>query len=427
MTTATIPGVELVKVGRWGASTGVTDVTREDLDSIVAAYADQQIDRPAIKIGHTDQRFNDGDQAPRAGDGEPAYGWVENVRLNATGDGILGDLTGIPSKLAEVIPAAFRRRSVEIAWGLKTTAGKTYRAALTGLALLGIAKPAVKGMADVLALYAEGDRPREGVTAVEQVDGVDAAGLVMLAAARAEVAKFAADHQVPEATLTGALDRLDRLSGMRDTATVPPAPSEPSDGSTSGAPAPTTTPKEEPRMALTEERVRELLKLEKDADVEKAIADLITGSITEPPKEDEVPKDAPVVDEPPKDAPVASEGAPATVTLSAGQLAALQAQAKAGDDAAKELARQRRDGIVKTALSEGRITVDESKTWRTQLDTNEAGTVSLLSSLAAGRVPTTEIGSDADVSAFGAGDGPSQEAWAEAAKDMFDVDLTGGN
>jgi hypothetical protein len=432
MQTKTIPGVELVKVGRWAASTGVTEVTRQDLDSIVAAYADQGVDRPAIKIGHTDQRF------AAEGDGEPAYGWVANPRVSEDGTTLVGDLVGIPAKLAEVIPAAFRRRSVEIAWGLKTTAGKTYRAALTGLALLGIAKPAVKGMEDVLALYAEADRPADGITAVEQVDGLGVAELATLAAARVEVAKLAAAHNVPEQVLVDSLDRIDRLSGVRDTASIPQAVDEPADGTGSGTPAgagsPTTKTKEEPHMALSEARVRELLKLEADADVETALKGLLegngsegTGTPTDPPNQPEGSQGQGAPAEPPNGTPAPADGTPATVTLSQGQLDQLLAQAKAGEDAATELARQRRDKIVATALSEGRITPAEQKTWRDELDKNEAGTVTLLSSLAKGRVPVTEIGFDADKSAFGAGgQGPDQTVWDKDALDMFGVDFSGG-
>jgi hypothetical protein len=149
MSTASIRDVELVKVGTWAASTGVTTVTRDDLTAMVTAYADGLVDKPVIKIGHDD----DNEPNSPLGDGEPAYGWVGNVRLSDDGSTLLGDLVGMPGKLAEVAPTAWRRRSVEIAWGVKTAGGKSYRAVLTGLALLGVQKPAVKGLADVLALY----------------------------------------------------------------------------------------------------------------------------------------------------------------------------------------------------------------------------------------------------------------------------------
>lgn len=435
MTTKTIAGVELVKVGTWGASTGVTNVTREDLDAIVAAYSDPQVDRPAIKIGHTDQRFAD----EAAGDGEPAYGWVENPRVSEDGTTLLGDLAGIPAKLAEVIPAAFRRRSVEIAWGLKTVAGKTHRAALTGLALLGIAKPAVKGMADVLALYADGTKPGQGVTAVEQVDGIDPAGLVTLAAARAEVAKFAADHSLPDTNRDQALERLDRLSGVRDTVTVPPTTTQASDGD-----AETGSPNKEAPMPLTEGRVRELLGVQADADVEAAIKKLVDGKggedgkpgdkpaedkdgkPTEAPAGDKDKKDPASTGDAPKDAPAATEGAPETVTLTTGALAALQEQAAQGAAAAVELAKQRRDKAITTALREGRITPAEQKTWREQMDTNEPGTVALLAALTPGRIGTSELGADEGGETTSFGSGPSDAAWAAAAKDLFDVEFPGG-
>lgn len=429
MTTKTIKGVELVKVGTWSASTGKTTVTRDDLNAMVTAYGDPQVDRAAIKIGHTDDRFG----TDATGDGEPAFGWVENPRVSDDGTTLLGDLVGIPAKLAEVIPAAFRRRSVEIAWGLKTAAGAVHRAALTGLALLGVAKPAVKGMADVLALYGA-DKPGAGVTAIEMVDGLDPAAIATLAAARAEVAAFAATYSVPEETLVTALERIDRLSGMNDTATVPPAVDEPSDGAdgTAGKTAPTT--KEEPRMSLNEQRVRELLKLEADADVEAAIKALVDKPADEgvTPPEGTPAEGTPATGTP--TTPPAGEGTPAgtpadgTVTLSAGQWAEVQAAAAAGQTAANELAKQRRDGIITAALGAGKITVHESAKFREQLDKDEAGTVALLTALTPGRrTNTVELGTDlTGASLFAAGAAANADAWTNDAADLFGVDLTGG-
>src|SRR5688500_13853865 len=92
--TVTIPNVELVKVGKWLASTGEATITTDDLDSMVAAQSDEEIDEAPIKLGHVDKRF----------DGEPAYGWVKN--LTRQGDSLFGDLVDVPKTLAQLIPKA---------------------------------------------------------------------------------------------------------------------------------------------------------------------------------------------------------------------------------------------------------------------------------------------------------------------------------
>jgi hypothetical protein len=139
--TVTVPNVQLVRAGTWHASTGVTRVTVEDLDAMVAAEADPGVLPAVVKLGHVDPRF----------DGEPAYGWARNLRR--VGEVLVGDLADVPAGLAAILPAAFRHRSVEIAWGVRTPDGTRHRAALAGVALLGTQPPAVAGLADIEALY----------------------------------------------------------------------------------------------------------------------------------------------------------------------------------------------------------------------------------------------------------------------------------
>jgi hypothetical protein len=145
----TIPNVELLKVGTWPtASHGPRPFGHADLLDIVAAAHDPTLDSDAaLRIGHIDPRF----------DGEPALGWVTNVRLSADGGTLVGDLKDVPQPLADVMPAAFRRRSVELddgqGAGVTAPSGRRYRMRLTGLALLGVKAPAVSGLGDVLSLY----------------------------------------------------------------------------------------------------------------------------------------------------------------------------------------------------------------------------------------------------------------------------------
>lgn len=192
MATVTVPDVELVSAGTWDASTGRSTITPDDLTSAVQAFSDHLVNKPPVKIGHTDPRFSDGNH-----DGAPAFGWIENIRTSPDGQKLLGDLVGVPAKLAEIMPAAFRRRSIEMAYGYRTAAGKVYRAVVTGLALLGAQAPAVRNLADVVALYTAGNTV-EDFEALLVVDVPDSAttevGPEVMAAAAASIG-----YQLPAA------------------------------------------------------------------------------------------------------------------------------------------------------------------------------------------------------------------------------------
>jgi ATP-dependent protease ClpP protease subunit len=112
--------------------------------------------------------------------------------------------------------------------------------------------------------------------------------------------------------------------------------------------------------------------------------------------------DAEVVEE---TAPAASVAAPATptntapaqiegiVAIDATVLAELQRNARLGAEARAEQDRSRRDGIIATALAEGRISPTSQAHFRAMLDTDEAGTTAALASLQKNAaLPTAEIG-----------------------------------
>lgn len=406
MTTATIKDVELVSVGTWAASTGVTTVTRADLDAMLAAHADGLVDHAPVKLGHVSP-LND-----NLGDGAPAYGWVvpTGVRKNAAGlDTLVGDLVGMPSKLAEVAPTAYRRRSVEIAWGVKTPGGKTYAAALIGVALLGAQAPAVKGLADVLALYT-GDPDVERTTALELVEGLEdnTVAVAMLAAART------AGAPVEQ------LDAMAAAAGARDTAAIPPHIEVP-DHDDHVSPANTTAPRTE-RTTMTDEELRAALNLEADADVSEALNGLLEGRATDPATAATEPV-APVVEQTPPAtpaAPVATAQEPELVQLSAatyGELTAL----------AEESRNNRRRSALDDAVRAGRISPAERGKLTSELaagetvsgfaaaiERDEDGTITLLGQLAP-RFAVSELGQDAAPTA----------AVAEAAYDAFEAEVFG--
>lgn len=374
--TATIHDVELVSVGTWAASTGVTTVTRADLDAMLAAHADGLVDHAPVKLGHVSP-LNDS-----LGDGAPAYGWVvpTGIRKNAAGnDTLVGDLVGMPAKLAEVAPTAYRRRSVEIAWDVKTPGGKTYAAALVGVALLGAQAPAVKGLADVLALYS--GEPEVGrLSAIELVDGLEAnpVAVAMLAAARSAGAGVEA------------LDAMAAAAGARDTADVPPPVADTANDETQDpAGEPGTTDTEGPRM-FTDEQLRTALNLEADADVNAELTRILDerqpgeggtgGDGTTPPAPEETPTPTPA------ETPSETPATPELVTLSAGTHAELL-------EAARIVREDRRNNALDTAIRQGRISPAERAAFAAQMETNEAGTITLLGQLAP-RFAVSEFGHD---------------------------------
>lgn len=143
----TLHGIELVKVGRWECLTGVLRITKQDLASAVGAFKAGVIHRPALKLGH---------HAP-PGEGDPAMGVVDNMRLSADGQTLLADFVGVPAKLASILPSAYPHRSIESTQDFVDQSGREWPLVILAVALLGAHEPAVfelKSLVDVEELYA---------------------------------------------------------------------------------------------------------------------------------------------------------------------------------------------------------------------------------------------------------------------------------
>lgn len=155
-------GIELVRTGTWALSTGVWKATREDLAAAVAAMQCPAVQKPIIKIGHTDDRFT-------PGDGEPALGWCENLRLADGGHTLIADQVA-PKWLSDIQAAAWPNRSIEGTYNKRCGLGHTHPFVITAVALLGVTPPGVSvlkplnSLADVKALYglAASTQPQEG-------------------------------------------------------------------------------------------------------------------------------------------------------------------------------------------------------------------------------------------------------------------------
>ncbi len=128
-------GVELARSGSWALSTGTWRAEPGDFAAAIAATACPAIRRPYLRVGHTDSRFG--------GDGEPAVGWIENLRLADGGNTLVGDLVGVPSWLNDVMASAYPDRSIEGAYGRRCALNHTHPFVLDGLALLGVTRPGV--------------------------------------------------------------------------------------------------------------------------------------------------------------------------------------------------------------------------------------------------------------------------------------------
>lgn len=166
----TVPGVELVKTGKWEISTGTWTVTTEMLHSAVEAVEAGVLRRPVLKIGHTDERF----------DGEPAVGYLENLRVTDDGQTLVGDYAGVPRWLADVLASAYPSRSVE-GVNLVEHEGVSYPLVLTGVALLGVTAPGISSLADIPAQFGIAAK---GVALIYPARTQPTAMAVALAAAR---------------------------------------------------------------------------------------------------------------------------------------------------------------------------------------------------------------------------------------------------
>jgi hypothetical protein len=148
-----LPDVELVAVGSWKASTGPVTITLADLQAALTARECPGVHNPVIKLGH--EEATPGDDRMRW-DGTPAVGWVSNMRLSANDAKLLGDYTGVPAWLIDVMPSAYPQRSVEIQRDFRCQVGHTHPFVITAVSLLGIYPPAVgviRSLNDVQALY----------------------------------------------------------------------------------------------------------------------------------------------------------------------------------------------------------------------------------------------------------------------------------
>lgn len=180
----TRPGVPIAAVGTWQAATGEWVCTAEQLRSAVAAEQSGHFRTPVLKLGHDDPRFNQ-DDGQATGDGQPAVGRLERLRLSDDGQMLLCDIVGIPAWLDDVMETAYPSRSIEALVGVITQDGGEWPMVVTGLALLGVQAPAIESLGDIADLF--------GVSR-------DVADYITAARARVAAAALPEGDQMPDQT-----------------------------------------------------------------------------------------------------------------------------------------------------------------------------------------------------------------------------------
>ena len=365
-------GVPICRVGEWNPLFGDGNITREELKSIVESSRDPEVDTPRVKIGHVSSL-----NSTALGDGAPALGWIENLRMDDDDATLLGDLVDVPKKLGGLIGKAYREVSIEMRRQIRTPSGKKYPAAMRALALLGLSPGAVKGLgsfdninaiADLYASESEGQGSDDECT----------------------------ESEVSIVQLGDALDPVTHADI--------PAPSPVAcDGELDSPERPGREKEGEPTVAFLDQ-AREKFGLPADAS-EDQILERITALSEAPAAEGdntEGAEDDKDADENVAETTTEVKATPETVTVSKAvldemnaRIAELDAEAKARREAE---AVKHREEVIAAALSEGRIAPSEREHWVTALSAAPEANEKIITSLAP-RVNVTERGSDVALSA----------------------------
>lgn len=395
-------GIEIARVGNWELTSGPLAVTREMLaDAAERATAAGANFRAPIRLGHTDERF----------DGEPAMGWLNNLRVEGDGDDAVlkADVSGMPEWLADVEPTAYPDRSVE---------GLVYGDdgfEVTGLALLGVTPPGmstIKSLRDlpaalgveqplpvaasfkatgdtVNAAASVSDKPWSGFSAsdyspaqykdaclivtgdgstkdmcslpIREPDGTLNRNGITAAAGRlkqtdapdgAKTAAAKALLSIYRTTLhADAPNDVKELAGVKASAQTPAEP-------------PVQPPKGADAMSDTDKGLRERLGLAEDADddtVNAKVDELLELATKPEPAPEPVP-----------------EG---SVLVNASALEELKIAASAGQEARKVQLLQERDETIGRAIKAGKIAPARREHWATNWDNDPEGVKAAIESL----------------------------------------------
>lgn len=165
-----IEGVPICATGTYKLSTGEATFTEEDLAAAVRALDDPAVKVPRVKVDGLGDSFD-----PTAHGGEPAFGYVDAMRVSDDGQTLYGDLM-VPAWLAESIEWAYPSRSIEGGQGWQSPTGKTHELVITAVALLGVDLPGVSTLPDLQELLSA-EAPKEVLARMPARPGRIAAGL----------------------------------------------------------------------------------------------------------------------------------------------------------------------------------------------------------------------------------------------------------
>lgn len=431
---ASLRGVELARPGTFVLASGKTTFTEEMLADAADFYAATGRGAIPVGLGHMDQRF----------DGDPAFGWVENIRYHtdARGPVLLGDLVDMPAWLAAEAPKRWRNRSIE-AFSNVEFGGRTYAMALTRLALLGATPPGIPSISSLSDLQqalaastrmvasiadpepdivaAVSDKPWSGFG---QGDYTDAQWYRACLVHLQDPPRSKGDCKVPVREPDGTLNRnaVHAAAGGHGIAAVqgispeqrktaaralvglyrgqlkedPPA----SLLALAGMQASASSDQE--GAGMDPAKLREALGLSPDASDQEvtsalAAAGLTTPSPTPPPDQPADPPGNPPVQAAslPADAPqplAAAAAAAGAVVLDRGVWEQAQAQIAEGVAAARKLREQERDTLITAAVADGRIPPANRGYWENLWNGQPKATGELIASLRRNAVPVEATG-----------------------------------
>lgn len=401
----TVPGIELMRTGKWNLSTGDWECTDKEIAAAIDAHQKGLLRKPVIRLGHNDPRFS----------GDPAVGWLDNLRASADGQALIGDMVGVPEWLAEILPSAYPSRSIEGLYDYTAPDGSEHDFVLTGLALLGATRPGVESLQslqDVARLYdiaaaaqvggkaieltieaAANPQPYGDVKYADPKNGkypIDTADHVRAAWSYINMPKNQKDYSAEElAQIKGRIKAAAKKFGIKIEASEA---SETEGGATVALP----------------EKVAEALGIDASADEDTVLAKIAELKPAAPAPEIE-PEAEPV-------APAVAAAAGAVngvVQIEQAQLDQLVAAAQAGQRAEARQIAEDDERTVMAAIGQGKIAPARKQHWLASLRADREGTKQVLASLAAGLVPVKEVGHQGVAGQIGFEGAPDPEQQAK--------------
>ncbi|WP_236723153.1 phage protease [Mycobacterium avium] len=403
MNLVTVPGVELMRVGKWNLSTGEWECTTKEIAAAIDAHNKGLLRKPVIRLGHNDPRFS----------GDPAVGWLDNLRASEDGQALIGDMVGVPEWLAEILPSAYPSRSIEGLYDYTAPDGSEHEFVLTGLALLGATRPGVESLQslqDVARLYdiaaagqvggkaieltieaADAPKPYGDVKYADPKNGkypIDTAEHVRAAWAYINMPKNQKDYSAAE--LAQIKDRIKAAAKKFGIKIEAGEASETEGGAIVALP----------------EKVAEALGIDASADEDTVLAKIAELKPPAPAAEPE-PE--------PQPAPVAAAAGVVNglVQIEQATLDELKAAAAQGVEARARQIAEEDERTVMAAIGQGKIAPARKDHWLAALKADRDGTKQVLASLAAGLIPVNEVGHQGVAGQIGFEGAPDPEQQAK--------------